>query len=167
MWIRAVIIEDEPLAVEYLGALLDDTYQVEVVGAAAMRSQGMHIAKKAAPKRMQSYYEVLFFKSGALHTEYWRVYFELHRKDLAILKEGKSLGLKTQTIVQSSGVLNLLPRDLDNGWNEFGRIVDDGNLESWVCGVEPTFGKNGCRIWVIEGTVKWSRLGLATFTSMT
>jgi DNA-binding NarL/FixJ family response regulator len=63
MWIRAVIIEDEPLAVEYLGALLDDTYQVEVVGAAAMRSQGMHIAKKAAPKRMQSYYEVLFFKS--------------------------------------------------------------------------------------------------------
>lgn len=132
-------------------------------GEIGMRSQGMHIAKKAAPKRMQSYYEVLFFKSGALHTEYWRVYFELHGEDLAILKEGKSLGLKTQTIVQSSGVLNLLPRDLDNGWNEFGRIGDDGNLESWVCGVEPTFGKNGRRIWVIEGTVKWSRLGLATF----
>ena len=35
-----------------------------------MRSQGIHIAKKAAPKRMQSYYEVLFFKSGALRTEY-------------------------------------------------------------------------------------------------
>jgi hypothetical protein len=31
-----------------------------------MRSQGMHIAKKAAPKRMQSYYEVLFFKSGTI-----------------------------------------------------------------------------------------------------
>jgi hypothetical protein len=29
MWIRirAVIIEDEPLAVEYLAALLDDTYR--------------------------------------------------------------------------------------------------------------------------------------------
>jgi hypothetical protein len=77
-------------------------------------------------------YEGLFFKSGALHTEYWRVYFELHGEDLAILKDGKSLGLKTQTIVQSSGVLNLLPRDLDNGWNELGRIVDDGNLESWA-----------------------------------
>src|SRR5580692_4897747 len=62
-------------------------------GEIGMRSQGMHIAKKAAPKRMQSYYEVLFFKSGALHTEYWRVYFELHGEDLAILKEGKSLGL--------------------------------------------------------------------------
>ena len=79
---------------------------------------------------MQSYYEVLFFKSGALHTEYWRVYFELHGEDLAILEDGKSLGLKTQKIIQSSGVLNLLPRDLDNGWNEFGRIVDDGNLPS-------------------------------------
>jgi hypothetical protein len=132
-------------------------------GEIGMRSQGMHTAKKAAPKRMQSYYEVLFFKSGALRTEYWRVYFELHGENLAILNDDKSLGLKTQTIVQSSGVLNLLPRDLDNGWNEFGRIVDDGNLESWVYGVEPTFGKNGRRIWVIEGTVKWSRLGLATF----
>ena len=85
------------------------------------------------------------------------------RKNLAILEDGKSLGLKTQKIIQSSGVLNILPRDLDNGWNEFGRIVDDGNLESWVCCVEPTFGKNGLRNWVIEGTVKWSRLGLATF----
>jgi DNA-binding NarL/FixJ family response regulator len=37
MWIRirAVIIEDEPLAVQYLAALLDDTCQVEVVGSAA------------------------------------------------------------------------------------------------------------------------------------
>ena len=36
MWnrIRAVIIEDEPLAAQYLAALLDDTYQVEVVGSA-------------------------------------------------------------------------------------------------------------------------------------
>ncbi|HYY31696.1 MAG TPA: hypothetical protein VE860_27375 [Chthoniobacterales bacterium] len=34
MWIRirAVIIEDEPLAAQYLAALLDDTCQVEVVG---------------------------------------------------------------------------------------------------------------------------------------
>ena len=34
MWmrIRAVIIEDEPLAAQYLATLLDDTCQVEVVG---------------------------------------------------------------------------------------------------------------------------------------
>jgi hypothetical protein len=63
-----------------------------------MRSK-MYVAKKAAPKRMQSYCEVLFFKSGALHTEYWRVYFELHGEDLAILVDGKSLGLKTQKII--------------------------------------------------------------------
>ena len=37
MWIRirAVIIEDEPLAAQYLAALLDDTCQVEVVDTAA------------------------------------------------------------------------------------------------------------------------------------
>ena len=36
MWIRirAVIVEDEPLAAEYLAALLGDTCQVEVVGIA-------------------------------------------------------------------------------------------------------------------------------------
>jgi hypothetical protein len=128
------------------------------------RSQGMNMDRKAVSKRMESYYEVLFFKSGALHTEYWRVYFELHDEDLSILRDGRSLGPKTEAIVQSSGVLNLLPRDLDNGWNEFGRIVDDGNLESWVYGVEPTFGKNRRRIWVIEGTVNWSRLRLAMST---
>jgi hypothetical protein len=37
MWIRirAVIIEDEPLAARYLEELLDETCQVEVVGSAA------------------------------------------------------------------------------------------------------------------------------------
>ena len=36
MWIRirAVIIEDEPLAAQYLAALPDDTCEVEVVGSA-------------------------------------------------------------------------------------------------------------------------------------
>ena len=36
MWtrIRAVIIEDEPLAAQYLATLLDETCQVEVVGSA-------------------------------------------------------------------------------------------------------------------------------------
>jgi hypothetical protein len=127
-------------------------------GEIEMRSQGMHITRKAVPKRIESYCEVLFFKSSALQTEYWRVYFKLHDEDRAILKDGKSLGLKTQAIVQDSGVLHLLPRDLDNGWDEFGRIIDDGNLESWVSGVEPTFGQNGRKIWVIEGTAKWSRI---------
>jgi DNA-binding NarL/FixJ family response regulator len=36
MWIRirAVIIEDEPFASQYLAELLDETWQVEMVGSA-------------------------------------------------------------------------------------------------------------------------------------
>jgi len=51
MWIRirAVIIEDEPLAVEYLAALLDDTCQVEVVGAAAESESGLHLCAELRP----------------------------------------------------------------------------------------------------------------------
>ena len=43
MWnrIRAVIIEDEPLAAQYLAALLNDTYQVEVVGSATTSDDGL------------------------------------------------------------------------------------------------------------------------------
>ena len=52
MWrIRAVINEDEPLAVEYLAALLDDTYQVEVVGAAAESESGLRLCAELRPIR--------------------------------------------------------------------------------------------------------------------
>jgi DNA-binding NarL/FixJ family response regulator len=42
MWIRirAVIIEDEPLAARYLAELLDETCQVEVVGSATESEAG-------------------------------------------------------------------------------------------------------------------------------
>jgi DNA-binding LytR/AlgR family response regulator len=51
MWIRirAVIIEDEPLPVEYLAALLDDTCQVEVVGAAAESESGLRLCAELRP----------------------------------------------------------------------------------------------------------------------
>jgi CheY-like chemotaxis protein len=51
MWsrIRAVIIEDEPLAAEYLAALLDDTYQVEVVGTAAESESGLRLCAELRP----------------------------------------------------------------------------------------------------------------------
>ena len=51
MWIRirALIIEDEPLAVEYLAALLDDTCQVEVVGAAAESESGLRLCTELRP----------------------------------------------------------------------------------------------------------------------
>src|SRR6476659_1278662 len=51
MWIRirAVIIEDEPLAVQYLAALLDDTCQVEVVGTAAESEAGLRLCAELRP----------------------------------------------------------------------------------------------------------------------
>src|ERR1700737_2299979 len=51
MWIRsrALIIEDEPLAAEYLAALLDETYQVEVVGTAAESEAGLRLCAELRP----------------------------------------------------------------------------------------------------------------------
>ena len=50
MWIRirAVII-DEPLAAEHLAKLLDETYQVEVVGSAADSEAGLDLCAKLRP----------------------------------------------------------------------------------------------------------------------
>src|SRR5215510_8239567 len=51
MWIqiRAVIIEDEPLAAEYLASLLDDTYKVEVVGSATESESGLRLCAELRP----------------------------------------------------------------------------------------------------------------------
>jgi DNA-binding LytR/AlgR family response regulator len=51
MWIRirAVIVEDEPLAAEYLAALLDETYQVEVVGTANESASGLRLCAELRP----------------------------------------------------------------------------------------------------------------------
>jgi DNA-binding LytR/AlgR family response regulator len=51
MWIRirAVIIEDEPLAAQYLAALLDDTCQVEIVGTAAEIEAGLRLCAEFRP----------------------------------------------------------------------------------------------------------------------
>ena len=51
MWIRirAVIIEDEPLAAQYLAELLDDTCQVEVVGTAGESEVGLRLCAELRP----------------------------------------------------------------------------------------------------------------------
>ena len=51
MWIRirAVIIEDEPLAAQYLAALLDETCQVEVVGTASDSESALHLCADLRP----------------------------------------------------------------------------------------------------------------------
>src|ERR1700724_2415292 len=51
MWvgIRAVIIEDEPLAAQYLAALLDDTRQVENVGSAIGSEAGLRLCAELRP----------------------------------------------------------------------------------------------------------------------
>jgi two-component system response regulator LytT len=51
MWIRirAVIIEDEPLAAQYLAELLDDTCQVEVIGTAGESEAGLRLCAELRP----------------------------------------------------------------------------------------------------------------------
>src|ERR1700722_2383992 len=51
MWIRirAIIIEDEPLAAEYLTALLDHTCQVEAVGSATESKAGLRLCAELRP----------------------------------------------------------------------------------------------------------------------
>jgi DNA-binding LytR/AlgR family response regulator len=51
MWIRirAAIIEDEPLAAQYLAQLLDDTCQVAVVGSAAESEAGLRLCAELRP----------------------------------------------------------------------------------------------------------------------
>src|ERR1700752_4248350 len=51
MWIRirAVIIEDEPLAAQYLAAMLDDTCQVEVVGSATESEAALRLCAELRP----------------------------------------------------------------------------------------------------------------------
>lgn len=51
MWvrIRAVIIEDEPLAAQYLASLLDETYQVELVGSATESEGGLQLCADLQP----------------------------------------------------------------------------------------------------------------------
>src|SRR5499427_5305294 len=52
MWIRirAVIIEDEPLAARYLAELLDETCQVEVVGSATEGEAGLRLCAELRPE---------------------------------------------------------------------------------------------------------------------
>src|SRR5262249_8422933 len=52
MWIRirAVIIEDEPLASQYLAELLDETCQVEVVGSATEGEAGLRLCAQLRPE---------------------------------------------------------------------------------------------------------------------
>jgi DNA-binding LytR/AlgR family response regulator len=51
MWtrIRAVIVEDEPLAAQYLATLLDETCQVEVVGTAAESESSLRLCAELRP----------------------------------------------------------------------------------------------------------------------
>jgi DNA-binding LytR/AlgR family response regulator len=51
MWIRirAVIVEDEPLAAQYLATLLDETCQVEVVGTATESESGLRLCGELRP----------------------------------------------------------------------------------------------------------------------
>ena len=47
--IRAVVIEDQPLAAQHLATLLDDTWQVEVIGTATDGAAGLRLCTQLRP----------------------------------------------------------------------------------------------------------------------
>jgi hypothetical protein len=98
-----------------------------------------------------SYYEVMFSKSGTHQNEYWRVYIELNDQDKAQLEKSVSEELKTRAIVNSAGVLDLLPRDIDGYWPDYGVMAEGVAIESVAGGIEPTLREGKPRVWIIPG----------------
>jgi DNA-binding NarL/FixJ family response regulator len=77
MWIRirAIIIEDEPVASQYLAELLDETCQIEVVGLATESEAGLRLCAELRPEiafQLKSYVQEHIvdylnqFKKGSL-----------------------------------------------------------------------------------------------------
>jgi hypothetical protein len=98
-----------------------------------------------------AFLEILFSKSREPQSEYWRVCIELDNKDRAILAGDISAELKTRSVVRRSGILDLLPSDLDEGWPRFGIIMEHNVIGTWDGGREPIIAKGGHKVWVIAG----------------
>ena len=95
------------------------------------------------------YFEVMFSKSGSPQSEYWRVCIELDDKDKALLNSHTSAELRTQSVVWRSGVLDLLPKGLDDCWPRFGTILVHNVIGTWNGETKPMIGKDGHKVWII------------------
>lgn len=93
------------------------------------------------------YLEVMFCMSGSSECA-WRVCIELNGVDRALLKIKRSSELGTRVVVRRSGILDLLPTDLEN-WQRFGAVLEDNVIGTWNGGTRPVIGKDGHKIWIL------------------
>jgi hypothetical protein len=98
-----------------------------------------------------TYFEVMFSKSGSSQCEYWRVCIELDDDDRALLKSNRSADLRTRSVVERSGILDLLPKGLDDCWPRFGTVLMHNVIGTWNGGNKPMIGKDGHKVWIIPG----------------
>jgi hypothetical protein len=91
----------------------------------------------------------MFSKGGSLRNEHWRDCMELDDKDRALLNSHTSAELRTQSVVWRSGVLDLLPKRLDDCWPRFGTVMVHNVIGTWNGGNKPVIGKGGHNVWII------------------
>jgi hypothetical protein len=96
-----------------------------------------------------AFFEVIFSKTNVSRNEFWRVCIELNDEDRALLETDKSPELKARSIVRRSGILDLLPKGLDDGWTRFGTVMEHNVIGTWNGGREPIIAKDGHKVWVI------------------
>jgi hypothetical protein len=66
------------------------------------------------------------------------------------LATDKSPELKARSIVRRSGILDLLPKGLDDEWTRFGTVMEHNVIGTWDGGREPTIA-NGChKVWSVS-----------------
>jgi hypothetical protein len=94
---------------------------------------------------------VMFRKSGVFKNEYWTVFIELDDQDRDLLKSDLNVGLKTVRIVRRAGILDLLPKGIDDQWPNFGNIIEHEITGFFDGGVSPTVRDGKPRVWIIPG----------------
>jgi hypothetical protein len=92
----------------------------------------------------------MFSKTDVSRSEFWRVCIELDDEDRALLATNQSPELKARSIVRRSGILDLLPKGLDDEWTRFGTVMEHNVIGTWDGGREPTIA-NGChKVWSVS-----------------
>jgi hypothetical protein len=107
-----------------------------------------------ASEMVWSYLEVIFTKSGPLHSQHWRVCIELNDTDETFLNSDTNTELRTQSVVLRSGILDLLPAGLENSWHRFGTMLEDNVIGTWRGGSDPIIAKDGHKVWIISRRIE-------------
>jgi hypothetical protein len=62
-----------------------------------------------------------------------------------------STKVQTRSVVRRSGVLDLLPKELDDRWAHFGTAMEHNVIGNWDARKKPITAKGGHKLWVMEG----------------